>query len=275
MYNSFLLKILPTLTELYGSSVVSLVVILPDLQISVKEDKHKKEVVLFSVDRKHVDYVSFKPDKRQHEKNEQAKDQAVGEGQSQRLLEIEEIYKPSTHVNPIFAAVGADTGGFYSASEATDIVFTYVENENLVKPTDKTVVVLDATLCDALFKGAIKKGAAYPTEIHKKDLGTTFLNRMQAHHKVTRGSDSVIRKGAVRSIHIMTERRQGNKKVTKVSGFESFLMDAESLASELQKKFACSTSVAELPGTLCLRFFACLLCSLNFIAPPSPLFSLD
>lgn len=216
--------------------------------ISVKEDKHKKEVVLFSVDRKHVDYVSFKPDKRQPDKNEQAKDQAVGEGQSQRLLEIEEIYKPSTHVNPIFAAVAADTGGFYSASEATDIVFMYVEKENLVKPIDKAVVVLDATLCDALFKGAIKKGAAYPTEIHKKDLGATFLNRMQAHHKVTRGSDSVIRKGAVKSIHIMTERRQGNKKVTKVSGFESFLMDAESLASELQKKFACSTSVAELPG---------------------------
>lgn len=216
--------------------------------ISVKEDKHKKEVVLFSVDRKHVDYVSFKPEKRQPDKNEQAKDQAVGEGQSQRLLEIEEIYKPSTHVNPIFAAVAADIGGFYSASEATDIVFMYVEKENLVKPTDKAVVVLDATLCDALFKGAIKKGTAYPTEIHKKDLGATFLNRMQAHHKVTRGSDSVIRKGAVKSIHIMTERRQGNKKVTKVSGFESFLMDAESLASELQKKFACSTSVAELPG---------------------------
>lgn len=214
----------------------------------MKEDKYKKEVVLISVDRKHVDYVSFKPEKRQPDKIEQTKDQAADEGRSQRLLEIEEVYKPSTHVNPIFAAVGADTGGFFSASEATAVVFAYVEKENLVKPTNKGVVVLDATLCDVLFKGAIKKGTAYPTEIHKKDLGPTFLNRMQAHHKVTRGSDSAIRKGNVKSIQIMTERRQGNKKVTKVSGFESFLMDAESLASELQKKFACSTTVAELPG---------------------------
>ena len=110
------------------------------------------------------------------------------------------------------------------------------------------MVVLDATLCDALYKGAIKKGSNYPTEIHKKDLGATFLNRMQVHHRVSRGNDIAVRKGAMKPIQIMTERRQGNKKVTRVSGVETFLMDAESLASEFQKKFACSTSVAELPG---------------------------
>ncbi|CAO2834422.1 unnamed protein product [Amaranthus hypochondriacus] len=216
--------------------------------IAVKEDKHKKEVVLYSVNRSHVDYTSFKPEKRQPDKIERNSDQAESDSQSQNILEIEEIYKPSIHVNSIFSAVGADTGGYFSASEATNVAFAYVEKENLVKPTNKAVVTLDAALCDALFKGAIKKGSAYPTEIHKKDLGTTFLSRMQAHHKVTRGSDSVIRKGAVKPIHIMTERRQGNKKMTRLSGFEIFLLDAESLASELQKKFACSTTVAELPG---------------------------
>jgi translation initiation factor 2D len=120
----------------------------------------------------------------------------------------------------------------------------------LVKPTDKTKVILDVTLCDALYKGAIKKGSAYPTEIHKKDLGSTFLNRMQVHHKVSRGTQEVIRKGAIRTIQIMTERRQGNKKMTRLSGLECFLMDPDSLASELQKKFACSTTTAELPGNL-------------------------
>ncbi|KAH9605225.1 hypothetical protein KSS87_012850 [Heliosperma pusillum] len=216
--------------------------------ISVKEDKHKKEVVLFSVNRTHIDYTSFKPDKSQPAKIEQSNDQTAGESSSQKALEIEEIYKPNTHVISIFAAVGADTGGYFSAIEANNVVCAYVEKENLVKPNDKAKVILDATLCDALFKGAIKKGSSYPTEIHKKDLGPTFISRMQAHHMVTRGGDSVIRKGAVRSIQIMTERRQGNKKMTKLSGFETFLLDADSLASELQKKFACSTSVAELPG---------------------------
>ncbi|KAH1144724.1 hypothetical protein GLYMA_12G241600v4 [Glycine max] len=216
--------------------------------ISVKEDKHKEEVMLFSVNRKHADYSSFKPEKRRVEKSEQHSVQSANEIRSSKTLEVAEIYKPSVHVNSIFSPVGADTGKLFSASEATDIVFKYVEKENLVKPTNKSVVVLDVILCDALFKGAIKKGTTYPTEIHKKDLGSTFVSRMQPHHVVTRGNESVVCKGALKTIQLLTERRQGNKKVTKLSGMESFLIDAEALASELQKKFACSTTVAELPG---------------------------
>lgn len=217
--------------------------------ISVKEDKYKKESMLFSVNRGHPDYLSFKPEKRPAEKASQAVDHAASDNiQPAKILEVTEVYKPSVHVNPIFASVGADTGRLYTFSEACDVVFNYIEKDNLVKPTDKSIVVLDPTLCDALFKGAIKKGTTYPTEIHKKDLGSTFVNRMQAHHVVSRGSQSVVRKGALKTIQIVTERRQGNKKMTKLSGLETFLMDPEALASELQKKFACSTTVAELPG---------------------------
>ncbi|KAL3845721.1 hypothetical protein ACJIZ3_003124 [Penstemon smallii] len=216
--------------------------------ISIKEDKHKKEATLFSVNKKHPDYTSFKPEKKKVEKNEQSTKSVAKEGQSSKLLDVLELYKPSSHVNPILAAIGADMGGLYTASDASQIVFEYIEKEKLVKQTDKSIVVLDAALCDALFKGAIKKGSKYPTEIHKKDIGQTFINRMQAHVRVTRGNDSVVRKGALKSIQILTERRQGNKKVTKLSGLETFLIDPEALASELQKKFACSTTVTELPG---------------------------
>lgn len=216
--------------------------------IAGKEDKHKKEVTLFSINRNHPDYTSFRPEKKKVAKGGQGTSQAPSEGKSHNIFEVVEVYKPSVHVNPIFISVGADTGKFFTASEASQIVFQYAEKENLVKSTDKSLVILDATLCDALFKGAIKKGLRYPTEIHKKDIGLTFINRMQAHHRVTRDSDTVVRKGALKPIQIMTERRQGNKKVTKLSGLESFLIDADALASELQKKFACSTTVGELPG---------------------------
>lgn len=222
----------------------------------MKEDKHKKEMVLFSVNRSHTDYLSFKLEKRQEEKTKQAVDHASTDSRAQKMLEVAEIYKPSMHVNPIFVSVGADIGRLYTFSEACDVVFKYIEKENLVKPTNKSIVVLDPTLCDALFKGAIKKGTTYPTEIHKKDLGSTFVSRMQAHHVVSRGSESVVRKGALKTIQILTERRQGNKKMTKLSGLEMFLMNAEALASELQKKLACSTTVAELPGMFLFTFSA-------------------
>ncbi|KAK9069947.1 hypothetical protein SSX86_010345 [Deinandra increscens subsp. villosa] len=215
--------------------------------ISSKEDKHKKEVMILTINRKHPDYTSFKPEKQQVEKKEQTVE-SVKETDTNCNMELIEIYKPSVHVNPIFTSVGADTRQLYTQSEASEVVFAYIEKENLVKPTNKSIVVLDAILCDALFKGAIKKGSTYPSEIHRKDLAPTFINRMQAHHQVTRGKETVVRKGGLKPMHILTERRQGNKKVTKLSGMESFLIDAEPLASELQKKFACSTSVTELPG---------------------------
>ncbi|XP_026392114.1 uncharacterized protein LOC113287548 isoform X2 [Papaver somniferum] len=167
----------------------------------------------------------------------------ASEGQTQRpTLEVVEIYKSSVYVNPILGALGVDIWRYFSASEATDIVSSYVEHSEYGK--DKAIVVLDATLCDALFKGTIKKGSTYPTEIHKKDLGADFLSRMQPHHRVTRGGEFAVRKGALKTVQIVTERRQGNKKVTRLSGLDSFLLDAEVLASELQKKFACSTTVA-------------------------------
>lgn len=204
--------------------------------------------MLLSVNRNHQDYMSFRPEKRKVDKPIDAVDSAASNSRPQKMLEVVEIYKPSVHVNSIFAAVGADPRKLYSASEASEVAFKYIEKENLVKPSNKSIVVLDPTLCDALFKGAIKKGTAYPTEIHKKDVGSNFVGRMQAHHVVTRGSESVVRKGGLKTVQIVTERRQGNKKVTKVSGLETFLLDAEAMASELQKKFACSTTVGELPG---------------------------
>lgn len=216
--------------------------------ISAKEDKHRKEVMLLAVNRRHPDYQTFKPEKRKADVAEATIPAPSESSQSQTQLEVIEIWKSTIHINPIMQAVGANLSQFYTASEAVDIVFSYVEKENLVKPYDKSMVVLDVVLCDALYKGTVKKGSTYPTEIHKKDLGLTFLNRMQSNHRVTRGNESVVRKGALKTVQIMTERRQGNKKVTRVSGLESFLVDADALASELQKKFACSTSVAELPG---------------------------
>ncbi|KAI5057282.1 hypothetical protein GOP47_0027297 [Adiantum capillus-veneris] len=215
--------------------------------ISAKEDKHRKEVMLLGFNRGHPDFLAFKPMKKVTPQEVHTAP-SVSDGHQAGKLEVFEVWKCSSHVSPIFEAVGADPSRLYSSSEASDVVYSYVEKENLVKGNDKAIVVLDASLCDALYKGTIKKGNTYPTEIYKKDLGATLISRMQAHFKVVRGNESAVRKGALKTVQIMTERRQGNKKVTKVSGIESFLVDAEHLANELQKKFACSTSVAEVPG---------------------------
>lgn len=101
--------------------------ILLNVQISAKEDKHKKEIILLAVNRIHPEYTSFKPGKRLPESLDQKHDASSGENRQSRLqLEVVEIYKSSTHVNPIFTSVGADTGGFYTAPEAANVVFRCV-----------------------------------------------------------------------------------------------------------------------------------------------------
>eukprot|EP00850_Spirogloea_muscicola_P001035 SM000004S14905 [mRNA] locus=s4:104226:107152:- [translate_table: standard] len=221
-----------------------------------KEDRHRKEVMVIAVNRGHEDYRAFKlPEATSSSEQAQTAgptdDGPVKErGNAAGIAEVEvvEVWKVTSHVAPIVEAVGADLARYYTAAEAAAVAAAYVEQEKLQSGADPAMVVLDAPLCDALLKGAVKKGTAYPTELHRRDVAAAFVARMQAHHRVSRGSESVVRRGQLHSVHILVERRQGNKKVTKVSGVESFLVDPHALASELQKKFASSTSVSELPG---------------------------
>eukprot|EP00897_Mesotaenium_endlicherianum_P008456 jgi/Mesen1/7639/ME000004S07907 len=237
------------------------------LQMAAKEDKHRKEVIVTAVNRRHPAYLAFIPEAKPSPPPEVssstvaagtaaaavapataggAASSADGSGSGGAEVEVVEVYKATHHVAAVLEAVGgadaAAGGRFYTAQEAADVAATYVERAGLAKSTDGAVVVLDAVLCDALFKGAVKKGAAYPTEVHRRDLGPAFVRRMQAHHRVTRGGQVAVKKGALQKVQVLTERRQGNKKVTRVSGVESFLVAPDALAAELQKKFACSTT---------------------------------
>ncbi|CAI5530194.1 unnamed protein product, partial [Closterium sp. Naga37s-1] len=241
------------------------------LSISGKEDKHRKEFILSAINYRHPTLIAFTPEKT----NKPAQTPAAatldasraapgapttttatttttsngsGSSSSGGGLTVEEVFKPTHHVSAIFEAVGLDPHAYYSPSAAREAALSYISLHSLTKPSDPSVVILDAPLCDALYKGAIKKGAAYPTECHKRDVGPTIVKRIQAHHRVERAGKSVVRKGGLVPVQILVERRQGNKKVTRVSGLEAYLVEAEPLAAELQRKFASSTSVAEVPG---------------------------
>ena len=58
----------------------------------------------------------------------------------------------------------------------------------------------------------------------------------------------LVKKGAVPNLRLSEEKRMGNKRVTRVTGMETFLVAPEDVAAECQKKFACSTTIDDLPG---------------------------
>ena len=80
------------------------------------------------------------------------------------------------------------------------------------------------------------------------ELRGTFMKRLQPRVCISRGQLRVIRKGAAPTVQISSERRQGNKHVTKIVGMEDFLVPADAVAQACQKRFACATTTAELPG---------------------------
>ncbi|CAI5988307.1 unnamed protein product, partial [Closterium sp. NIES-65] len=172
----------------------------------------------------------------------------TGSATNRTTTMIEEVFKPSLHVSPVFKSVGLDPHAFYSPSAVHNAALSYISLHSLSEPSDPSIVVLDATLCDALYKGAIKKGATYPAQCLKRDIGPMLLQQMQAQHRVERGGRSVERKGELEPVEIFVRGRQGSRRVTRVTGVEAYLVEAEPLAAELQKKFASSASVAQVPG---------------------------
>lgn len=215
----------------------------------MREEKHSKEIILTTVNRLHPAYKEYRPDpKNSNPVVPPPADLAQSDSTSPPPLEALEVYRPSSHMSPIFESLGEDRGRSYLAHEVSEVVFRYVGVQGLTSPQKPSEVILNPELCDALFKGVVKKGESFPSTVLKRDLGALAVQRMQAYHRVTRGDVSLEKKGSLPKIQLLAERRSSNKRVTRVTGVEGLLINPEILAEELQKKFASSTSLGALPG---------------------------
>ncbi|KAG2432033.1 hypothetical protein HYH02_013103 [Chlamydomonas schloesseri] len=243
--------------------------------LTCKEDKHSGDVIVTAVNRKCPLLLDFRPYKAS---STAAAESAGGGGgpegpaassssdaagasassscsaAQQAQLLIEEVYKPGRELRPIFEELKLNPEALYTGAEAAEVAFAYVKAAGLDDPArgaqlpDNRTLQLNPLLCDALFKGFIKKGETYPTHLPKAELRDCFMRRMHMQCRLSRGPYQVVRKGAPPAVSISTEKRQGNKRVTKIAGLEAFLVDPEVVAGECQRKFACSTSVVDLPG---------------------------
>lgn len=232
--------------------------------LHLKEDKHSGDTIVTGINRTHKDYTSFRPyalvktaglgsgsEAAASSSSAAAHTPVSGTASSTEPAElvIDELYKPGKEMKAVFEALGLKMDALYSGKEAGEVALTYVKEAKLEDnaPDDKTIV-LDAALCDALYKGVVKKGEIYPTHIAKAALREAFQARMHLHFRVRRGHNEVVRKGSPPQVNISVDKRQGNKRVTRVVGTEAFLVDPDMLAAVCQKMFACSSSVAPLPG---------------------------
>ena len=242
--------------------------------LTVKEDKHTKEMMLTSVNRKHADVASH----RSHETAASAADvaaaaaataaaaipdfyrgaaaaaaTATNDGGPPPPLVLDEMLKPAVALQGVFAALDAERFPYHDAlyppAVAKDVVWAYVSAAGLENGApSRGHVMLDPTLCDALFKGVLKKGDVYPTHMLKSDVNAAWLNRFHPQTRVSRGGREYVKKGALAPVKVESDRRGGDRRVTRVAGFETYLIDPDELSATLSTKLATACATAELEG---------------------------
>lgn len=230
-------------------------------QIIKSKERDGNEVVIFDIDfndRAIKDFVPYRLPKK-----ETAAGTSAGRGDLATIapgksstgpLKIHLIYKPKDKLTPLFESAKADPRSFYSQTDISNIVSTYVTTENLVAPTNKRIVKLDPILANTIFD---KPNSAQDKEIlargtcPRETLNTRVLEHCALYHQIsTAGAEPGKPKaGPPPKILITLETRSGNKTVTKVSGLEAFGIEPQPLADELRKVCAGSTSVEKLVGS--------------------------
>jgi len=236
--------------------------------LTLKEDKHSGDTIITGINRKHELLENFRPLRVADTAAgaEAAASSAAstasgaggapgasssgtgGPGGVSGELVVEEMWKAGRELRPVFEALGLQHDALYTEKELGEVGFAYVKHANLENSApDAKTIVLDVILCDALFKGLVKKGEPFPSTLPKADLREALMRRCGAQCRITRGGEQAVKKGSPPVVTVSAEKKQGHR-ITRITGMEPFLVGAELMASECQKKFACSTTVNELPG---------------------------
>ncbi|KAL9104884.1 MAG: hypothetical protein Q9163_000201 [Psora crenata] len=172
----------------------------------------------------------------------------------QRLQRIN-LYRPKEALSPIFETTKASVKGLYLPGELRPIITAYVESENLISATNRRLVNLNPVLANAVFGGnsSLDREVIAKGTVPRDALFDRILQSCSPFWAILRNDETresvKAKAGHAPAIHIILETRRNSKTVTKVSGVEAFFINPHSLAEELQKSCASSTSVSQLIGS--------------------------
>ena len=163
---------------------------------------------------------------------------------------IEYLYRAPSSLRAVFGPEGlANKDALYTAGEVEEALNNYATEQLLLSP-DKKHIKLDHLLASGLW--GKKEGPEEGSTLPIKQLLERYLSKLQLFHKIERPTEGgmvleVVRKGAVKSITILAEKRFG-RNVTVVAHVESFGYVADEMASDFQWRFKTACSVSKLPG---------------------------
>ncbi|KAG8723434.1 hypothetical protein FRC09_003336 [Ceratobasidium sp. 395] len=219
----------------------------------VKLKEVRGELLVFSVDAEHPVLVGARSwgwktigaeEKKEREREADVAN-ANGSG-SKKEITVEEAWFPEAPVEGFFEACGASEK-HYPVSALRPLLNSYIASHNLQHPTNPKYIVLDDVLSQALRR----KGEGQKEFVGRDELVDRLTGNMKGMWRV--GGGGPFKKLPLPPVVVQTKARQGRKVVTLTTGIEPFGLDPATIAEELKKRCASSTSVspcAEKPKNL-------------------------
>ncbi|KIN93949.1 hypothetical protein M404DRAFT_1008652 [Pisolithus tinctorius Marx 270] len=196
----------------------------------------------------HTPYVSLRDVQLKGEKREKREEE---ERARVHEMDIKELWKPhaASGSERFFSEGGFDSSAMYTHAELKATVIKYITDHQLTNAYDQSYVNVsqDEVLLSTL---ARKNESGESLEFLKREEVVQRLSeKMQNWYEIrAEGRDPLLRKGQLKPISVVAKTRQGRRANTLISGFESFLLEAEEMAEELRRICAGATGVSPLPG---------------------------
>ncbi|QHS72329.1 Tma64p [Saccharomyces paradoxus] len=158
------------------------------------------------------------------------------------------LYKPFNLAKEFLKEVDLGCHTYYTSQDIRTAASQYISIKNLADTKDKGKVVMDDLLFDMVNKK--KKNSDISRIIARAEILHPLLaNNFTEFYQIFKSDDTLLfkapMKGSLPRIKIITEMKIGRKVITKVSNFEVFQVDSESLAADLRKICSGSTTISE------------------------------
>jgi len=152
---------------------------------------------------------------------------------------INRLYSINAATLPLFSLPAYRKGTNLTAQQVRQYLTEYVKEYQLQDVSNKGFVKLDPILSDVL----LKKGERIE-QLSWEDVMSRCLSKLSTvHEMIFPKQPPVIVKGQLEPVDISTASRAGNKKVTLVSGLETYRISLEEFAHRCQVGVAASTTI--------------------------------
>lgn len=230
------------------------------------KDRNGGECVILDIDFEDAAIREFKPYKlpspaKNGDSNASSGQTSTTNGSISSNIQIQTLYRPSQKLIP---ELFPKEPSYHTASALTTYIKSYIDNSSppLTHPTNKRLVTLNPFLSNTVLgtnsstdTAMLARGTVPRDTLTKRILEDThlcapywLLLRDGQTYPDPSNPSLKPKAGSPPRITLTIEKRTGNKMVTRIVGLEVFGIVPATLAEELSKKCACSTSTAQAVG---------------------------